>query len=550
MSDFDKILNDRLNEDDGELFPRREANWEKLTERLTGFEAANPLPKDVPVLRPVWRRWALAGAAAAVIGIGGLLMWQFNEVKNMQLANASLQQEVAALKAEQQTGNATAKGNQSVNAQTDAKAKVNQPESKDLNKTNVVQNQKMTNSTPSVSAPVFEQKQVKNTENGQNNAVVETKLNKSKQEVVKKPTITEGGIQKRNNSQIVQVEKQKMLENVPFDKIQEPLKGQKTQLKEAVALQTDPSVSESKKADLVENKPLETNIAPKTGDESIKTDKKDIDKIETVAQNTATQNTESATTTPSNSKVKDNAETAKTEGSAITKEDKNLVAETSNATPPIVKTDNAWKRIQKVLSLGFAVGLNGTGASAMPEIPGLRATTGKGASATLMLTKNIGLVVQGDLLETHFEMRERPKRFHLPDAPDPKKPNVGLHHIKGEQHSGMLSINAKYVFGEKWWVQPFVTAGHSWLKTDEHDVNFVFRDLTTGEETPSQTKVSTEKNKNLWQVGVGVEKKIRRWSFGVSAELQKDFSKSADPNSKFIASNFGILRGGVKYNIF
>ena len=43
MSDFDNIMNERLNEDDGAFFPRQEANWDKLSQRLAAFEAANPL---------------------------------------------------------------------------------------------------------------------------------------------------------------------------------------------------------------------------------------------------------------------------------------------------------------------------------------------------------------------------------------------------------------------------------------------------------------------------------------------------------------------------
>ena len=43
MSDFDNIINERLNEDDGAFFPRKEANWDKLSQRLAAFEAANPV---------------------------------------------------------------------------------------------------------------------------------------------------------------------------------------------------------------------------------------------------------------------------------------------------------------------------------------------------------------------------------------------------------------------------------------------------------------------------------------------------------------------------
>ncbi len=579
MSDFDKILNDRLNEDDGEFFPRREANWEKLSERLAGFEAANPLPNpaSAPALRAVWKRRLWTSAAAALIGVGGLLMWHFNDVKNMQQQNDRLQQEVAALKSSQQAGHAVANADNKTMGQSDVKTTVNpSPTASNSNNvatTTTANSPQTINSTPSrllrdvpsAKTPVFEQKQTNQSVSKQNSAIADSKLNTNKTVGDKKQTANSIVNSNRNDNQLSGLNKKKTLDAVSFDKNQQPLDPSKATLKDNVAMQTDPSVStsvlEANKTNTVSNKINETNLAPKVNEESIKTGTKEIETLGTVAQNVPTQNTETATATPNNTEIKTSSETAKIESTVVeaTKDnsktqvanpDTKLAAETATPPPPIIPVDKGWKRFQKLLSVGFALGLNGTRAAATPEIPGVEATTGKGASATLMLTKNFGLAVQGDLLETHFELHDRPKRFHLPDAPDPKKPNVGLHHIRGEQHSQMLSVNAKYVFGETWWLQPFVSAGHSWLKIDKHDVAFIFKDLTTGEETPSQATVSTERIKSLWQAGVGVEKKIKRWTFGVSAEMQKDFSNPKDVLGNSVASNFGILRGGVKFNIF
>ena len=525
MSDFDKIINDRLNEDDGEFFPRKEANWDKLSQRLADFDKANPLPKDAPqpVMRPVWKRLAWMSAAAVLVGVSGLLFWHFNEVGSVKQENTRLQQEIAALKQEQQSANPETILNRKVIVQNDTiyqKTKTvvtpsdiaNSPDKMSGSQSN------SNNNNPSV----FEQKQSNLNKNRQNSAIV--------------------------------------------DKKNEPLQQQKSQLNEAVVTQTDPSLTpsslETNKADGLDNKQNAVAISPKTEQGSVKTDRKNIENIETVTQVSPSPK-ESMTVLNPLSDKKEGAEQAKTDVLALEKAKQDSLTQTrvalqvekSNAeseqvTPPIIKTDKGLKRWRQFLPKGFAIGAHAVYGSMLPRIRGIEPTTGKGLSAELMFAKNISVAVNGDFLETHFELHERPKRFRLPEAPDPQRPNVGLHHIKGEQKSRMLSVNVKYVMGEKWWIQPFVTLGHSWREIDEHPVNFVFKDFTTGQETPSQAKVETEKVKSLWQAGIGLEKKINRWTFGVSAEIQKDFSNPKNYKGDSIAANFGILRGGVKFNLF
>lgn len=563
MSDFDKIINDRLNEDDGEFFPRKEANWDKLSQRLVDFDKANPLPKETPqpVMRPVWRRYAWTSAAAVLIGVSGLLFWHFNEVNNVKQDNTRLRQEVAALKQGQQSANTETIVNRKVIIQNDTiyqttKTIVTPSDmAKNTDKASASQNNKSI-STPSV----FEGKQGDSNKNKQNAAIVDNKKNKNNSKIGENQNPKDAVIQRNQGNQIVKIDNKNTVNAVPFDKKNEPLKQQKTQLNDATVTQIDPSLSpsglETNKADGLENKQNALVVSPKTEEGIVKTDRKNIETIESVTQVPPSVST-------SVLDKKEDLEATNTDVLALEKAKQDslvqaLVAlqeaksdvESEQITPPIIKTDKGLKRLQKFLPKGFAVGVHGTYGSVLPQIQGVKATTGKGLSAELAVTKNISVAVTGDFLETHFELRERPTRFRLPDAPDPQKPNVSLHHINGEQKSRMLSVNVKYVVGKEWWIQPFVTLGHSWLKIDGHAVNFVFKDFTTGQEIPSQANIKTEKVKDLWQVGVGLEKKISRWTFGVSAELQKDFSNPKDYKGDSIAANFGILRGGVKFNIF
>ncbi|MBL7816332.1 MAG: hypothetical protein JNL70_15030 [Saprospiraceae bacterium] len=587
MSDFDKIIHDHLNEDDGEYFPRREANWDKLSARLAEFEATNPLPEQTPapVLRPVWKRWVWSSAAAALVGVSSLLFWHYNRVQD---ENKRLQQEIVDLKSAQQTTTLnidlskkteaqTSKTEVATSSNTQTNVATNPLATSEKNKPTDTQSLSVENTTSqSVSAVKNDQKQGQTSSSRQNTAIVDTKMNAPKQGGTNRGDTKEPAIQKKNNSSLTQLQQNKKLDAVPFDKKNEPLKAKKANLNEVLAQQNTPSVSstnlEANKVKSIETKQGSVSIAPKDEDKNIgNVDKKNLENIEKVEKNTpsvsptdegkkedakvAQTNTDTKVTesTPAQNAT---AETVKAKQES---ESKNLVAnqeaksnaESAATALPIIPVEGFWKRLSKHIQPTLAVGVQGSIASLLPEeIQGVEPTIGKGASVTFMLTKHIGIAANYDLQETRFEVRDRPRRFHVKDEPGPIKPNVALNRIEGERHSRMFSVNAKYVFGQKWWLQPSITVGHSWLEIEKHDVNFVFKDFNTGEETPQKAIAEPERVKNLWQVGVGLEKKIKRWSFGISGEIQKDFSPPTDPMGKTIAANFGILRGGVKFNIF
>ena len=192
MSDFDKIINDRLNEDDGELFPRKEANWDKLSQRLADFDKANPLPKDTPqpVMRPVWKRFAWMSAAAVLVGVSGLLFWHFNEVGRVKQENARLQQEVAALKQDQQSANPETILNRKVIIQSDTVYQT----TKTVTQSGIANSPAKipeTQSSRDNNAPsVFEEKQGNLNKNKQNTAVVDSKINKPRPGFSAKVTYT------------------------------------------------------------------------------------------------------------------------------------------------------------------------------------------------------------------------------------------------------------------------------------------------------------------------------------------------------------------------
>ncbi len=569
MSDFDKIINDRLNEDDGEFFPRKEDNWDKLSERLAEFDKVNPLPKDAPAppMRTVWKRVAWSSAAAVLIGVSGLLFWYFKEINDVKQQNARLQEEVATLKLDKKTSNPEAIFEKQNTARVDTNNKTSATvASQSSGAGNAVKTPETQRSVEKNTPSVLEEKQGRLDKNKQNTAIIDSKMPNTNTVTYKKASPKNAVIQRKKDNQIAKIDNQKVIDAVPLDKNNASLKPQKTQLTDNIASQTDANQSvsglETNKTNGAGNKQNDIAIAPKTDGSNVKIDRKNIENVETVTQIPPSV-ASSLTMTQNPISDKNNAsEQVKTDVLALEKAKQDSLTQVlvalqeaksaaESATPPIIKTDKGLKRWRQFLPKGFAIGAEGFYGSIMPQIAGIHPTTGQGLTAELKFAKNISITVSGDFLETHFELQERPRRFHLPDAPDPQKPNVGLHRIKGEQKSQMLSVNAKYVIGtEKWWVQPFVTLGHSWRTIDEHPVNFVFKDFTTGVETPSQTKVNTEKVNNLWQVGIGLEKKIKRWTFGISTEMQRDFAKNTDPNGNRVATNFGILRGGVKFNIF
>jgi hypothetical protein len=578
MSDFDKIINDRLNEEDGEFFPRREANWDALSQRLAEFDKANPLPTAAPkpVLTAVWRRWAWTSAAAALVGVSGLLFWHFNEVHSLEQQNAGLAKEIVSLKSGQQPANGTTIVERKTTVETNTTI--------ETTKTVVEQSPNASYSKNEVKVPVstnnriekpsftqketlagVEQKQGNAAQNKINAAIVDNKSGSNKRETVLSENAKTAVSQKRNNIQIAKVDNKNMPNALPFDSKNAPLNSQKTFLNEGMAFQKDPSVSsevlDANRTNIAQNKPIDVPIAPKTGDVNIQSNVPNLDKVETITQTPPAQSNRDVPSVSNPISGKEGeTQTVKTGVAAVenTKKDSlantNIAAQTTETkkdeTAPIIKPAPKKNVLKNILPKGIALGIEGFYASESPDVRGIMPTTGKGLTAELAFANNISLTASGDLLETHFDVGERPKHIRVKNEPNPPRPNVALHRIKGEQRSRLLSLGAKYIFGQKWWAQPNVSAGHSWQKIEGYPVNFVFRDIATGEDTAVPVQVETEKIKSLWQLGVGLEKRIKRFTFGVSAEMQKDFSKPTDPNGQPLASNFGILRGGVKFNIF
>ena len=612
MSDFDNIINERLNEDDGEFFPRKEANWDKLSQRLAAFEAANPvddfdktvnnrlneeasefyprramnwdkmsarlaefeaanplpLPVQTPVLTAVWKRWVIASAAAALIGVCGLLFWESSQMKSLEQQNAGLTKELVELK--------SAQSQPSAGTVIEQKKTVETRTTTEITKTVIAQSTKANdpNSATKSSSPIpnrlgnstvsqketvapFEQKQANTPQTKQFTAVVDNKLNNNKKETGKTESSKNEVVQKRNNDQVANVDNKNVPNEVPFDKQNEPLNSQKVNIDGSIST---PSVStgvlEGSQATIVKNKPNEVKIEPKKEGESIKNELKNLDKIEVVAQ------------TPPSVKdpILDKKEETTTQNTAIATIEKTKV-DTSNKTNIVVQKDNvtaenkvtpqiivpikkkSWKTL---LPSGFTVGVNAVFGTALPEVRGIMPTQGFGLSAGLELTKHISLTGTADFLESHFEVGDRPKKnFRPKDEPNPPHGNSELRRFKGDQHSRLLSLNAKYLFSPIWkGIRPSVFMGHSWQKIEGRPVDYVFQDITTNVETSVAVQVETEQIKGLWQAGIGLEKKIKRWTFGISAEAQRDFSNTKDVNGNPIASTFGILRGGLRFNIF
>jgi hypothetical protein len=568
MSDFDNIINDRLNEDEGmEHFPRREANWAKMANRLAQFEAENPLPNQVVApttgVSLAWRRFVWLSAAATLVGIASLLIWQFREVDKIKQENVQLRHEVDRLKQPDSQSalppfDATAvvknemsfKPNSNpIEAQTqpsDRPASISQmthtpiktpaPSGGVLSATREPYGQKdplsqavsVDNLKKKTTKPVdnqllvpFAQKQIGNEINfdktgKEANSPLEASKSKSAM-----------GSKKE---QIAQTESKDLVPKPePLVKPNEPLAEQKTETQwttadkpsdkkteSAVVVATTEEVKTESQADVAVNSPQNTGSKPLEGEEG---------KTETTAGKTeaaAAQNTEAAKT-------------------------------------PIIPTDKGkslkWK------NLGVSIGVNGVSNHFLPRLRGVENSRGFGLAAQMNLTKQFSLTVNADFLTTEFELRNTPNAGHLPrgagrpkDWRDtsrrPPRPNFDLNKAQCENQSRFVSVGLRYTLPIKTMIQPSIFIGHTWRKTEEFDIRFQFKDPISDEIATTVEVVPTERIANIWQLGLAFEKSLKRFTFGLSAEYQKDFSGVTLPNGQNIVADAAILRGGIKYRIF
>jgi hypothetical protein len=556
MKEFDKILRDKLNEE--EDFPRMEQNWQKLSARMAAVATPEPVPKLIPHPQLVAWKWAVAATGLLLVSSNIWWWFQQKETTRTLVATPTVQEE-----------NAT---NTIVKTDTIYKIVYRDAETPKLEKEVILPNEKRTSDkivekqTPSVVQPNFIEKPI-------SKPVIQPKSFKnefqpfaSTGKLDNKPVLTEkkevpkaGVSMDKTGNKIVGVSTEKSeTKDAPFSNEKRVNKANSVSNEQKVENEKVASTGQNETKDAVVSSEKNKQEPLKTGDKekeetrkSLTTNEitggvkenlnktelaeKEADKTPVSPKKEAENKVAITETVPEikpNTTVLDNK---KPENTAKSNDIAAKESSQSRELTPIVKPLK-WKP-------SFSIGVNAM--VAYPAEKELSPLKGGGVSAGLKLNEHFRADITASAGELDYNLKTHKPQWHIPRDPRDKPiggppPGVELREIKGHQMRKQLALSLTYLFGSKGWLTPKAELGYAVQRLENQTARFEFRDPSTGTDLATTETSAQQTFKNLWNIGLGAEKNFGRFTADVSAVFQKDFSdKSVD---------MLVLRGGLRYN--
>ena len=526
MNEFDKIVRDKLNEE--EDFPRMDQNWQKLSARMV---AANAPPTPHPQL-VAWK-WAMA--ATGLLLVTSNIWWWFHQKEtagtvvsapNIELKKADEPVQTTTIYKTDTVIKIVYRDVQSTKAQKETV----------VPKSNGSYDKIVGNNTPSVSKPNLDNKQpVINPQVEKNTPIVhgntiDTKAHNDLKKA-ETPVFQDNKTVKNETQPVVSTEKKEnKIESVSIEKKEESVAGvssennKKTPLntleKEGENVQKSQNTEGGVKAEQAVSS-VENSKVDATNKTTSPTTKQDSDNKIAVAD--TPKETKTETVISPNKKVEDT--------------DKTLVdADENKATPPPIIKPLKWKPI-------FSIGANAI--IAFPAERELSALKGGGITVGLKLNDRFRADIAGSSGELDYNLRVHKPHWHIPL--DPRDKPLGgpprdaeLREIRGHQIRKQAALSLTYLFQSKGWLTPKLELGYAIQRIAIQTARFEFRDRLTGTDLSSTEMSAAQTFKNLWSVGVGAEKSFGKFTADVTAAYQKDLSdKSVD---------MFVLRGGLRYS--
>lgn len=526
MSDFDKILRDKLSEEDD--FPRMDQNWQKLSARMT------PVSAPMPTLRPQLVAWKWAMAATGLLLITSNIWWWFHQKESINT--------VVSTPPAQQLPDANTSSTTIYKTDTVYKIVYRDVDSNKATKGDVFEkagkddkkiagkNTPSVFESPSVKKPIEQLVAKPNLDKKQPNSDIHFEKNK--------PIAHDKNIDKKANNDLKKEDKPVIQDN----------KGLKNE--------TQPVVSNDKKDDKEsvvsseknKEEPLSTPV--KEGEKSKITEGVKETPKEVVADNTAI---DTANKSPINLTKQDTAskiavtETPKVDTATSVSPDK----KENKGENPVVNTPNENKQDMDMTPIikpfkwkpEFSIGANAL--AALPIEKDFSGMKGGGISLGMKISDHLRVDIAGSTGDLRYKIKEHKPRLHIPKDPrnrpgGPVPTDVELREIEGHQKRKQAALVLTYLFNSKGWLTPKLELGYAIQRIANQTAKFEFRDLRTGNELYSVEKLEPQTFKNLWHVGAGFEKSFGNFTADITATYQKDFSdKSVD---------MLVLRGGLRYN--
>ncbi|MBN8676747.1 MAG: hypothetical protein J0M29_00900 [Chitinophagales bacterium] len=206
---------------------------------------------------------------------------------------------------------------------------------------------------------------------------------------------------------------------------------------------------------------------------------------------------------------------------------------------PVVKTSNKQFRIGAHATLGFV----------QPQQKGVSSITGQGVSFEAKVWKSLWVSATADWLNHDVATSDFIPKFHSHHDTIPKPPGGGggggggggsfnskLVLVESSIRQQHLGIGLRYNLPVRFWVQPAVRLAHEWVHVSSSLVTYKFIDDDPGgpgpNPHPDEDRYTAEKFpakwlSNKWRIGLGLEKELPNWTFGVWADYSKDLSAAA-----------------------
>jgi hypothetical protein len=527
MNEFDKIVRDKLNEEDD--FPRLDANWQKLAARMTPAVT----PKLVPHPQLVAWKWAVA--ATGLLLVSSNIWWWFHQKEAATtLGSASVNQP-------------------SNDAQTivktdtvykivyrDAAANVTQKSTTLPPKSNAAERWVEKN-TPSVSKPIFNEKQA---EQPIKKSLIQPKSLKNEPQ----PFVLTGKLENKTNPisvennenprAIVSIEKAENKANpISVEKPNAIVNGvskEKTDTKESIVSTENNKTEPLKMAEKVGEKPQNTEGV------------KETQNVTVVVENNVNKTPISTTEQPTDTKIAAAEKPKETKLEAIISPDK----KPENTAQPLVNTSTETKQDMELTPIikplkwkpTFSIGVSAMMAS--PTEKELSALKGGGITLGMTLNDYFRADIAANMGELDYNLRVHKPHWKIPN--DPRNKPVGgppqgaeLREIRGHQIRKQVALSLTYLLTSKGWLTPKMELGYVVQRIANQSAKFDFRDPSTGTNL-SLTEISAQQTfKNLWNIGLGAEKTFGKFTADVTMAFQKDLSdKSVD---------MMVLKGGLRY---
>ncbi|MFN4255543.1 MAG: hypothetical protein ACK4Q5_11110 [Saprospiraceae bacterium] len=202
---------------------------------------------------------------------------------------------------------------------------------------------------------------------------------------------------------------------------------------------------------------------------------------------------------------------------------------------PIKKYRKSWLRLTD-----FAVGTNYT--TGVPLVKDVKPWQGAGFQVQVNFARDFRLNLTADWTRLNYSGPNFDEKLNFPKPPDKPGGPGGperFDRVEVVQKRHQTGLRIEYLFPVTGGLQPFLSAGYAWQRVAAQDAKYYKREPHGGNEIMETRTAAPQVFDSNWTVGFGVEWQGKHFGVGTSAEFVNNLDKKT--------LNLPIVRAGVKY---